>query len=94
MGTIGGNAANGDPGNDMPALMMTLDAAYALQSAKGERRVKARAFYRGVYDTAAAARRNPRRDPIPDAPPRVMARPTKSSSARSGTMQPPPPPSC
>ena len=23
-GTIGGNVANGDPGNDMPALMMTL----------------------------------------------------------------------
>ena len=25
-GTIGGNVANGDPGNDMPALMMTLGA--------------------------------------------------------------------
>ncbi len=54
-GTIGGNAANGDPGNDMPALMMTLDATYALQSVNGERRVKARAFYHGAYDTAAQA---------------------------------------
>lgn len=53
LGTIGGNAANGDPGNDMPALMMALDASYALTSAKGERRVKAREFYRGAYDTAA-----------------------------------------
>ena len=26
VGTIGGNAANGDPGNDMPAVMMTLGA--------------------------------------------------------------------
>ena len=27
-GTIGGNVANGDPGNDMPALMMWLSASY------------------------------------------------------------------
>ena len=27
MGSIGGNVANGDPGNDMPALMLTLDAS-------------------------------------------------------------------
>jgi carbon-monoxide dehydrogenase medium subunit len=53
MGTIGGNVANGDPGNDMPALMMTLDASYVLRSASGERRVAARDFYLGVYETAA-----------------------------------------
>jgi aerobic carbon-monoxide dehydrogenase medium subunit len=54
MGTIGGNAANGDPGNDMPAVMLTLDATYVLRGAAGERRVKAREFYRGAFDTAAA----------------------------------------
>src|SRR5260370_32804964 len=32
-GTIGGNVANGDPGNDMPALMLTLGASYRLQKA-------------------------------------------------------------
>jgi carbon-monoxide dehydrogenase medium subunit len=53
MGTIGGNVANGDPGNDMPALMMTLDANYVLRSASGERRVAARDFYLGIYETAA-----------------------------------------
>jgi aerobic carbon-monoxide dehydrogenase medium subunit len=53
MGTIGGNAANGDPGNDMPALMMTLGATYVLRSASGERRVAARDYYLGVYETAA-----------------------------------------
>jgi carbon-monoxide dehydrogenase medium subunit len=53
MGTIGGNVANGDPGNDMPALMMTLDATYVLKGASGERRVAARDFYFGVYETAA-----------------------------------------
>lgn len=52
VGTIGGNAANGDPGNDMPALMMTLGATYHLASKGGERRVAARGFYEGVYMTA------------------------------------------
>ena len=51
-GTIGGNVANGDPGNDMPALMQCLNASYALVGPKGERRVAARAFYHGAYDTA------------------------------------------
>src|SRR6202040_1429998 len=35
MGTIGGNVANGDPGNDMPALMMTLGASYRLRRPAG-----------------------------------------------------------
>ena len=55
MGTIGGNAANGDPGNDMPALLMTLGATYVLRGGAGERRVAARDYYRGVYETAALA---------------------------------------
>jgi carbon-monoxide dehydrogenase medium subunit len=53
-GTIGGNVANGDPGNDMPALMQALGATYVLAGAAGERRVAARDFYRGAYDTALA----------------------------------------
>lgn len=53
-GTLGGNVANGDPGNDMPALMLCLDAAYDLAGPGGERRVKARDFYRGAYVTALA----------------------------------------
>lgn len=51
MGTLGGNAANGDPGNDMPAILMALDATYVLASGSGERRVKAREFYKGLYYT-------------------------------------------
>ncbi len=54
-GTIGGNVANGDPGNDMPAVMMALDAAYVLRGPGGEREVAARAFYNGPFDTALAA---------------------------------------
>jgi carbon-monoxide dehydrogenase medium subunit len=55
VGTLGGNLANGDPGNDMPAVMMCLDAAFRLQSQNGTRSVKARDFYRGAYDTALTA---------------------------------------
>jgi aerobic carbon-monoxide dehydrogenase medium subunit len=51
-GTIGGNVANGDPGNDMPALMMTLGATYRLEGAAGEREVPAAEFYQGAYFTA------------------------------------------
>jgi carbon-monoxide dehydrogenase medium subunit len=51
MGTVGGNVANGDPGNDMPAVMMALDATYKISGASA-RSVKARAFYKGSYETA------------------------------------------
>ena len=51
-GTLGGNVANGDPGNDMPAVMLALDARYRLKRRDGEREVAAREFYRGVYSTA------------------------------------------
>ncbi|WP_027551886.1 xanthine dehydrogenase family protein subunit M [Bradyrhizobium sp. Cp5.3] len=51
-GTIGGNVANGDPGNDMPALMMTLGATYRLEGPGGTREVAAAEFYQGAYFTA------------------------------------------
>jgi hypothetical protein len=31
VGTLGGNLANGDPGNDMPAVMMCLGASYQVE---------------------------------------------------------------
>jgi len=51
-GTLGGNVANGDPGNDMPALMQCLNAIYHIAGASGEREVPARSFYHGAYYTA------------------------------------------
>ena len=50
-GTLGGNVANGDPGNDLPAVMVALGATYVLRGPKGERTVAARDFYKGVYFT-------------------------------------------
>ncbi len=52
MGTLGGNVANGDPGNDMPALMQCLDATFVLSGPDGERTVLAREFYEAAYFTA------------------------------------------
>ena len=52
MGTVGGNVANGDPGNDMPGLMQCLDATFTLVGPEGERSVAARDFYEAAYMTA------------------------------------------
>src|SRR5580658_5305329 len=55
VGTLGGNVANGDPGNDMPAVMLCLNATYHVTGKGGERRIAAREFYQGAYFTALEA---------------------------------------
>lgn len=52
LGTVGGNVANGDPGNDMPGLMQCLDAGFELHGPGGIREVAAREFYEAAYFTA------------------------------------------
>ena len=54
LGTVGGNAANGDPGNDLPAVMLALDARYTLEGDAGRREVAAREYYEGAFATARA----------------------------------------
>jgi carbon-monoxide dehydrogenase medium subunit len=54
-GTIGGDIAHGDPGNDHPALMLALGASFVLSGPKGERVVPADGFFVGLYTTLAAA---------------------------------------
>jgi carbon-monoxide dehydrogenase medium subunit len=51
-GTLGGNVANGDSGNDMPAVMVALGATYRVKGLHGERNAAARDFYEGAYSTA------------------------------------------
>jgi len=53
-GTIGGDIAHGDPGNDHPAIAMALDASFVLQGPNGERQVMAVDFFHGTYMTALA----------------------------------------
>jgi carbon-monoxide dehydrogenase medium subunit len=53
-GTIGGNVANGDPGNDQPAIMLALGATLVARGPRGERSIAANQFYKGLYETALA----------------------------------------
>jgi carbon-monoxide dehydrogenase medium subunit len=53
-GTIGGDIAHGDPGNDHPAVAIALDATFVLEGPKGKRQVPAEAFFKGTYVTAMA----------------------------------------
>ena len=54
VGTIGGNIANGDPGNDMPGVLQCLDARYVLTGANGTREISARDFYEAAFFTKLA----------------------------------------
>ncbi|NVK01036.1 MAG: xanthine dehydrogenase family protein subunit M [Oceanospirillaceae bacterium] len=51
-GSIGGDIAHGDPGNDHPAVMLSLDAHLVLHGPDGERTVPANGFFLGTYWTA------------------------------------------
>jgi len=53
-GTIGGDIAHGDPGNDHPALAIALDASLVLEGPGGQRTVKADGFFHGTYMTDLA----------------------------------------
>ncbi|MDM0029388.1 FAD binding domain-containing protein [Variovorax saccharolyticus] len=53
-GTIGGDIAHGDPGNDHPALSIALDAVFVLEGPQGTRQVDADGFFQGTYMTAMA----------------------------------------
>ncbi|WP_028669832.1 FAD binding domain-containing protein [Saccharospirillum impatiens] len=50
-GTIGGDIAHGDPGNDHPAVMLAVGASFVLAGPAGERTVAADGFFLGTYWT-------------------------------------------
>ena len=85
VGTIGGNAANGDPGNDMPAVMQALDAVYELAGPDGARTVAAREYYEAAFFTARQEGEILTAIRIA-APPPDTAPLTSSKNARSATM--------
>jgi len=68
-GTVGGNVANGDPGNDQPAIMIALGATFIVQGPK-ERSIPASQFYKGLYSTALAPGEILTEIRIPAPPPR------------------------
>ena len=53
-GTIGGDIAHGDPGNDHPAIAIAIDATLVLEGPKGRRSVEAEGFFHGTYMTELA----------------------------------------
>jgi carbon-monoxide dehydrogenase medium subunit len=48
-GTIGGSIAHADPSADYPAVMLALDAEIRIKGPRGERRVKANAFFKDLF---------------------------------------------
>jgi len=51
-GTIGGSLALADPAAEYPACALALDATIIATGKKGQRRIKASDFFRGLFETA------------------------------------------
>jgi carbon-monoxide dehydrogenase medium subunit len=54
MGTVGGNLANGDPGNDQPATMLAYGAEVLATGPNGERVIPISSFFVGLFESALA----------------------------------------
>ena len=50
-GTLGGSLALADPAAEYPACAVALDSVFTVSSSKGERRVKAAEFFKGLFET-------------------------------------------
>ena len=51
-GTVGGNISHADPGNDLPAVMLSLGATFKVVGPDGEREIKAEDFFVDTYTTS------------------------------------------
>ena len=51
-GTIGGSLAHADPASELPACMVALAATIIVRDPSGERRIAAKEFFTGIYQTA------------------------------------------
>jgi carbon-monoxide dehydrogenase medium subunit len=50
-GTLGGSLAHADPASELPACMVALNATIVVRGPKGERRIAAADFFKGIYET-------------------------------------------
>jgi aerobic carbon-monoxide dehydrogenase medium subunit len=55
-GTFGGSIAFADPAAELPACLVALNGEVEIAGAKGKRRVKADAFFKGLFETALRPR--------------------------------------
>src|SRR5579875_75860 len=51
-GTIGGNICHGDPSNDLPAVMLALNATFTVRGPKGSRSIASSDFFVDTFQTA------------------------------------------
>src|SRR6266404_3635968 len=54
-GTLGGSLAHADPASELPACMIALNATIVVRGQAGERRIAAKDFFTGIYETAMSA---------------------------------------
>ncbi|HET7124419.1 MAG TPA: xanthine dehydrogenase family protein subunit M [Bradyrhizobium sp.] len=54
-GTLGGSLAHADPASELPASIVALNATIVVRGQTGERRIAARNFFTGIYETALSA---------------------------------------
>jgi len=54
-GTLGGSLAHADPAAELPASMVALNATIVVRGQARERRIAARDFFTGIYETALSA---------------------------------------
>jgi carbon-monoxide dehydrogenase medium subunit len=54
-GTIGGSLAHADPASELPACMIALNATIIVRGPAGKRRIPARDFFTGIYETVLSA---------------------------------------
>jgi carbon-monoxide dehydrogenase medium subunit len=54
-GTLGGSLAHADPASELPACMLVLNATIIVRGRAGERRIEAKDFFTGIYETALSA---------------------------------------
>jgi carbon-monoxide dehydrogenase medium subunit len=52
LGTVGGNISHGDPANDLPAIMLALEAEFVAEGGSGSRTMKAEGFFVDTFTTA------------------------------------------
>ncbi|MGA7996758.1 MAG: xanthine dehydrogenase family protein subunit M [Bradyrhizobium sp.] len=50
-GTLGGSLAQADPASELPACIVALDAMIIVRGPRGERRIAAVDFFKGIYET-------------------------------------------
>lgn len=52
LGTVGGNLCHCDPANDLPAVMLALDASFTAAGPSGERVIPSREFFVNTFQTS------------------------------------------